>query len=62
MATTLGKDPLLCADASPGQGDHNRGMVSLKDLLTGIEKETNSQFDILSENYVFYVPEAFLSK
>ena len=35
---------------------------SLKDLLAGIEKETNSQFDILADSYVFYVPETFLSK
>ena len=35
---------------------------SLKELLAGIEKETNSQFDILAGNYVFYVPETFLSK
>jgi hypothetical protein len=39
-----------------------RTAASLKDLLNGIEKETNYQFDILAENYVFYVPEAFLSK
>ncbi len=35
---------------------------SLKDLLDGIEQETNSQFDILAHSYVFYVPEAFLSR
>ncbi len=35
---------------------------SLKDLLTGIEEETNSQFDILAEKYVFYVPGAFLTR
>jgi hypothetical protein len=34
----------------------------LKELLVGIEEETNSQFDILSGSYVFYVPEKFLSK
>ncbi len=39
-----------------------RNALSLKDLLAGIEQETNRQFDILAENYVFYVPEAFLSK
>jgi len=35
---------------------------SLKDLLSGIERETNFQFDILAERYVFYVPETFLSR
>jgi hypothetical protein len=35
---------------------------SLKDLFDVIEKETNFQFDILSGNYVFYVPEAFLPR
>lgn len=35
---------------------------SLKELLDGIERETDSQFDILAANYVFYVPEAFLPK
>ena len=36
--------------------------ASLKELLTGIEKETNSQFDILADKYVFYVPETFLAR
>ena len=35
---------------------------SLKDLLAGIEKETDSQFDILANSYVFYVPETFLPR
>jgi hypothetical protein len=35
---------------------------SMKELLDGIERETNSQFDILAKNYVFYVPETFLSR
>jgi hypothetical protein len=35
---------------------------SLKELLVAIENGTNSQFDVLAENYVFYVPETFLSK
>jgi len=35
--------------------------LSLKELLVGIEEETNSQFDILAGSYVFYVPETFLS-
>jgi hypothetical protein len=35
---------------------------SLKDLLDGIERETNSQFDILADSYVLYVPEKFLSR
>ncbi|MDA8307238.1 MAG: hypothetical protein M0Z81_10465 [Deltaproteobacteria bacterium] len=35
---------------------------SLKELLGGIERETDSQFDILAANYVFYVPSAFLSR
>ncbi len=35
--------------------------ASLKELLAVIEKETDSQFDILAGNYVFYVPEIFLS-
>ncbi len=35
---------------------------SLKELLAGIERETNSQFDILADSYVFYVPETFLSR
>ena len=33
---------------------------SLKELLACIEKETNCQFDILADSYVFYVPETFL--
>jgi hypothetical protein len=33
---------------------------SLKELLTGIEQETNSQFDILADRYVFYVPDTFV--
>jgi len=39
-----------------------RDASSLKDLLSGIEKETNSQFDILAEKYVFYVPGAYLTR
>ncbi len=39
-----------------------RNAPSLKDLLSGIEKETNSQFDILADKYVFYVPGAFLTR
>lgn len=35
---------------------------SLKELLGGIERETDSQFDILAKHYVFYVPPAFLSR
>jgi hypothetical protein len=35
---------------------------SLKELLSGIERETDSQFDLLAAHYVFYVPEAFLSR
>ncbi len=35
---------------------------SLKELLDGIEKETNSQFEVLADSYVFYVPETFLAK
>lgn len=35
---------------------------SLKELLIGIEEETDSQFDILAGSYVFYVPEKFLPK
>jgi hypothetical protein len=30
--------------------------------LAGIEKETDSQFDILANSYVFYVPETFLPR
>lgn len=36
------------------------GAPSLKELLGGIERETDSQFDLLAAHYVFYVPEAFL--
>jgi hypothetical protein len=36
--------------------------LSLKELLEGIEHQTDSQFDILAAHYVFYVPEAFLSR
>lgn len=39
-----------------------RNAPSLKDLLSGIEEETNSQFDILAEKYVFYVPGAFATR
>ena len=39
-----------------------RDASSLKDLLSGIEEETNSQFDILARKYVFYVPGAFLTR
>ncbi len=35
---------------------------SLKELLDRITSETDSQFDILAANYVFYVPELFLSR
>ncbi len=35
---------------------------SLKELLVGIEDETDSQFDILAQSYVFYVPQTFLSR
>ena len=35
---------------------------SLKELLDGIEKETNSQFEVLADSYVFYVPETFLGR
>jgi len=38
------------------------GAPSLKDLLEGIDKETNSQFDVLADSYVFYVPETFLAR
>jgi hypothetical protein len=38
------------------------GALSMKDLLDGIEREANSQFDILAKRYVFYVPQTFLSK
>ncbi len=36
--------------------------LSLKELLDGIQSQTDSQFDILSAHYVFYVPAAFLSR
>lgn len=42
--------------------DIARNASSLKELLVGIEEETNAQFDILAGSYVFYVPEKFLSK
>ena len=35
---------------------------SLKELLSGIERETDAQFDLLAAHYVFYVPEAFLAR
>lgn len=35
---------------------------SLKELLAVIEKETNSQFDILAASYVIYVPGSFQQK
>ncbi len=35
---------------------------SLKELLVGIEEETNLQFDILAGGYVFYMPETLLPK
>ncbi|MDR3569466.1 MAG: hypothetical protein P4L43_15695 [Syntrophobacteraceae bacterium] len=38
------------------------GAASLKELLSGIERETNAQFDLLAAHYVFYVPEAFLAR
>jgi hypothetical protein len=33
---------------------------SLKELYQAIESETNTQFDILSRSYVFYLPTGFL--
>ncbi len=38
------------------------GAPTLKELLAGIEYETDSQFDILAANYVIYVPAAFLGR
>jgi hypothetical protein len=35
---------------------------SLKDLYLKIQAETDTQFDILAQHYVFYLPESFLSR
>jgi len=40
---------------------HIASCESLKDLFAAIEKETNSQFDIIAKNYVIYVPDGFTS-
>jgi hypothetical protein len=40
---------------------HVVGAESLKDLYQEIRTETDTQFDILAQHYVFYVPEAFLN-
>ena len=40
---------------------HVVGAESLKDLYQEIRAETDAQFDILAQQYVFYVPEAFLN-
>ncbi len=40
---------------------HIANCESLKDLFAAIEKETNSQFDIIAKNYVIYVPDGFIS-
>ena len=54
--------PLLAEHYDPGVFmDTIGGAPSLRDLLAGIEKETNSQFDVLADGYVFYMPETFLS-
>jgi hypothetical protein len=55
--------PLHAEHYNPGVFiDTISGAPSLKDLLAGIERETDSQFDILANSYVFYVPETFLSR
>lgn len=55
--------PLHAGHYDPGVFiDAVSSAASLKELLAAIEKETDSQFDILAGNYVFYVPETFLSK
>ena len=35
---------------------------SLKDLYQAIQGETDTQFDLLVERYVFYLPESFLNR
>ncbi len=35
---------------------------SLKELITLIERDTDRQFDILAQHYVFYVPETFYAR
>jgi hypothetical protein len=35
---------------------------SLKDLFHKIQAETDTQFDILAQHYVFYMPECFLTQ
>jgi len=55
--------PLLPEHYDPSVFDYIVGNAStLKELLVGIEEETNAQFDILASSYVFYIPEGFLSK
>jgi hypothetical protein len=55
--------PLLPEHYDQAVFDHTvDNAPSLKELLTGIENETDSQFDILAQSYVFYVPETFLSR
>jgi hypothetical protein len=37
------------------------GAASLKELYDAIRSETDTQFDVLSRLYVFYLPENFVS-
>jgi hypothetical protein len=40
---------------------HIAAAESLRDLFQCIRAETDTQFDILTRHYVFYLPEAFLA-
>ncbi len=51
--------PLHSEFRNPNLFQHNLTKAeSLKELFAAIEQETNAQFDILSQHYVFYVPES----